>query len=120
MILILCYTGVRVSELLDLKKQNVNLDEHYFTITKSKTQSGIRKVPIGTMIYPFFKAWCESSQCDYVFHTPDQNILRIVTITTATGIHLWFDSNMIKHHIVADTHVYLYLQLHRYHKHIKN
>lgn len=72
MILILCYTGVRVSELLDLKKQNVNLDEHYFTITKSKTQSGIRKVPIGTMIYPFFKAWCESSQCDYVFHTPDQ------------------------------------------------
>ena len=32
-----------------------------------------------------------------------KNILRIVTITTATGIHLWFDSNMIKHHIVADT-----------------
>lgn len=51
---------------------------------------------------------------------PIKNILRIVTITTATGIHLWFDSNMIKHHIVADTHVYLYLQLHRYHKHIKN
>ena len=49
-----------------------------------------------------------------------KNILRIVTITTATGIHLWFDSNMIKHRIVADTHVYLYLQLHRYHKHIKN
>ena len=51
---------------------------------------------------------------------PIKNILRIVTITTATGIHLWFDSNMIKHRIVADTHVYLYLQLHRYHKHIKN
>ena len=51
---------------------------------------------------------------------PIKNFLRIVTITTATGIHLWFDSNMIKHHIVADTHVYLYLQLHRYHKHIKN
>ena len=32
---------------------------------------------------------------------PIKNILRIVTITTATGIHLWFDSNMIKHHIVA-------------------
>ena len=51
---------------------------------------------------------------------PIKNILRIVTITTATRIHLWFDSNMIKHHIVADTHVYLYLQLHTYHKHIKN
>ena len=51
---------------------------------------------------------------------PIKNFLRIVTITIATEIHLWFDSNMIKHHIVADTHVYLYLQLHRYHKHIKN
>lgn len=51
---------------------------------------------------------------------PIKNFLRIVTITTVTGTHLWFDWNMIKHHIVADTHVYPYLQLHRYHKHIKN
>ena len=49
-----------------------------------------------------------------------KNILRIVTITIVTGIHLWFDLDMIKHHTVADTHVYLYLQLHTYHKHIKN
>lgn len=51
---------------------------------------------------------------------PIKNILRIVTITIVTGTHLLFDSNMIKHHIVADTHVYLYLQLHTYHKYIKN
>ena len=49
-----------------------------------------------------------------------KNILRIVTITIVTGIHLWLDLDMIKQHIVADTHVYLYLQLHTYHKHIKN
>lgn len=49
-----------------------------------------------------------------------KNILRIVTITIVTGIHLWFDLDMIKQHIVADTHVYLYLQLQTYHKHIKN
>ena len=49
-----------------------------------------------------------------------KNILRIVTITIVTGIHLLFDLDMIKQHIVADTHVYLYLQLHTYHKHIKN
>ena len=72
MILILIYTGVRISELLDLKKENVNLEEHYFEVIESKTESGIRKVPIGTKIYPFFKKWYESSKYEYVFHTPDQ------------------------------------------------
>ncbi|MFR3038156.1 MAG: tyrosine-type recombinase/integrase [Agathobacter rectalis] len=42
----LIYTGVRVSELLDLKKENINLKERWFDVTESKTQAGIRKVPI--------------------------------------------------------------------------
>ncbi len=71
MVLILCYTGVRVSELLDLKKEDVNLGEHYFNVVKSKTESGIRKVPISSLIYPYFRDWYESSDCNYVFHTPD-------------------------------------------------
>lgn len=71
MVLILCYTGLRIGELLDLKKEDVNLDGHYFNVIKSKTKSGIRKVPIGTLIYPCFKAWYESSDCEYVFHTPE-------------------------------------------------
>lgn len=44
--LMLIYTGVRVSELLDLKKENINLKERWFDVTESKTQAGIRKVPI--------------------------------------------------------------------------
>ncbi len=71
-ILILIYTGVRISELLDLKKENVHLDEQYFDIIASKTEAGIRKVPIATRILPFFRQWYESSQIEYVFHTPDQ------------------------------------------------
>ena len=56
-ILILIYSGVRVSELLNLKKENVHLKERYFEIVESKTQSGIRKVPIADKILPFFKNW---------------------------------------------------------------
>ena len=45
-VLMLIYNGVRVSELLDLKKENVHLSEQYFDVVDSKTENGIRKVPI--------------------------------------------------------------------------
>lgn len=45
------YTGVRISELLDLKKENVYLDEQYFDVLASKTENGIRKVPLPTRYY---------------------------------------------------------------------
>ena len=45
-VLMLLYNGVRISELLDLKKEHVHLDEQYFDVISSKTENGIRKVPI--------------------------------------------------------------------------
>ena len=71
-ILMLIYTGVRISEMLDLKKENVYLDEQYFEIIDSKTENGIRKVPISDYILPFFKNWYESSKIEYLLHTPEQ------------------------------------------------
>ena len=71
-ILILIYTGLRIEELLSLKKENINLNEHYLNIVKSKTESGIRKVPISDYIYPFIKDWYESSHCDRLLHTEEQ------------------------------------------------
>ena len=59
-ILMLLYSGVRVSELLDLKKENVHLDEHYFDVVESKTDAGIRKVPISDRTMPFFKHWMQN------------------------------------------------------------
>lgn len=55
-VLMLIYTGVRISELLELKKENVFLNEQYFDVLSSKTENGIRKVPIADKILPFFKA----------------------------------------------------------------
>lgn len=45
-ILILLYTGMRVGEMLALKKANINQRQQLIRITKSKTASGIRTIPI--------------------------------------------------------------------------
>lgn len=54
-ILILLYTGMRVGELLNLLKTNINIDERFIHITKSKTAAGIRYVPIHSCIMKFVK-----------------------------------------------------------------
>ncbi len=70
-ILMLIYSGCRVSELLDLKKENVNLKERWFDITASKTAAGIRKVPIAKKTLPFFEYWMNENECPYLLSTPD-------------------------------------------------
>ena len=68
-ILMLIYTGVRVSELLDLKREDVHLDKQYFDVIRSKTENGIRRVPIADKVLPFFRTWYESSKCKYLVRT---------------------------------------------------
>ena len=67
-VLMLVYSGVRVSELLDLKTENVHLDEHYFDVIASKTENGIRKVPIADKVYNFYKQWY-SGESTHLLHT---------------------------------------------------
>ena len=70
-ILMLIYCGCRIGELLDLKKENVNIEERWFDITASKTESGIRKVPIAKKVLPFFEYWYNKNDCKYLLSTPD-------------------------------------------------
>ncbi len=71
-ILMLLYSGVRIGELLDLKKENVHLDEQYFDVLASKTENGIRKVPIADKVLPFYKSWMEKApECEYLLHSPE-------------------------------------------------
>ena len=48
----LIYSGVRISEMLDLLKSDVHLDEQFFDVIDSKTENGIRKVPIADKVLP--------------------------------------------------------------------
>jgi integrase len=82
--LMLIYSGVRVGELLDLKKEDVHLKERYFEVKASKTQSGIRTVPIAEKVYPFWKNFVESSTCSYAVYTTQ-------------GKHIVYD-NFAKHY----------------------
>lgn len=66
--LMLIYSGVRIGELLDLKKEDVHLEERYFDVVSSKTQNGIRKVPIAEKVYPFYKSWFEDTDSEYLIH----------------------------------------------------
>lgn len=55
-VLLLLYTGMRVNELLELKTEHVHLKERYLFIEKSKTNAGIRYVPIHKKILPLIEA----------------------------------------------------------------
>ncbi len=70
-ILMLIYSGCRIGELLDLKKEDINLEEKWFDITKSKTEAGIRRVPINEKVLPFFKEWYDMNDCEYLLSTPE-------------------------------------------------
>jgi integrase len=56
-VLMLIYSGVRISELLSLQKENIHLEDRYFEIVSAKTEAGVRKVPIAKKTLPFFENW---------------------------------------------------------------
>lgn len=65
-VLMMIYSGCRIGELLELKKEDVHLQEKYFYIEHAKTSSGVRYVPIAEKVYPFWKWWYEKSDGIYL------------------------------------------------------
>lgn len=60
---ILCYTGLRCSELLGLKKADIKLRQKYFIVKESKTEAGRnRLVPIHPAIQGIFERWYKESK----------------------------------------------------------
>lgn len=68
--LMMIYSGIRIGELRELKKENVHLEERYFYIDKSKTPAGIRNVPIAKKVIPFFEYWMnKETKSDFLITT---------------------------------------------------
>ena len=91
--IILLYTGMRISELLDMKIKHVNLDEKYMFVEKSKTQAGIRKVPIHDKILPIIRKRYEENN-KYLI-TQNGNRIRYTTYFR----HYW----KIENHTIHET-----------------
>lgn len=81
--LMLIYSGVRISEMLNLKKEDVHLDEQYFDVVAAKTDSGIRKVPIADKVLPFFEHWMQKDSSEYLLCYPDGTKLKYETYKDA-------------------------------------
>lgn len=71
-ILILIYTGLRIGELLELEKKDVHMDERWFYVKESKTDAGIRNVPISNKVIPFFEHWMKKD-CEFLVCTSEGN-----------------------------------------------
>lgn len=63
--LILLYTGLRIGEYLALRPQDIKIRERYIDIRHSKTQAGVRRVPISKRILPILAARKDSPAGTY-------------------------------------------------------
>lgn len=100
-IIMLLYNGVRISEFLDLKKSDVHIEEQYFDVIASKTESGIRKVPIADKVMPFYKEWMQRSTCDYLLCTKDRKHFTYVNYKDAYWLPLMKEMELS--HLPHDT-----------------
>lgn len=75
-ILMLIYNGARITTFLDLKKEDVHLEERYIYILVDKTPgSSKRVVPIANDVLPFYEEWMNRSQSEYLICTNDNKHL---------------------------------------------
>lgn len=58
--LILIFTGLRRSEILNLTMDRIHLNEQYLEIGEAKTPAGLRTIPIPDGLMPYFKQYIAS------------------------------------------------------------
>ena len=104
-ILMLIYTGCRIGELLDLEKKDIHLEDRWFYVKESKTEAGIREVPIAEKVVPFFEYWMQKD-CDHLICTPDEEPLKYRNYYDSYWLPLMLQLNMGKFVMKDDKEVY--------------
>jgi len=64
--LMLIYSGMRIGELLNLRKADCYIDERYVDVIVAKTASGIRKVPISDKTLDYWQYFYNKGNGDYL------------------------------------------------------
>lgn len=72
-VLMLIYSGLRIGEFLNLKKSDCHFDEHYIDIIKSKTENGIRKVPIADKTMAYWRYFYDKADSEYLLSMDGRN-----------------------------------------------
>ncbi|KGQ29166.1 tyrosine-type recombinase/integrase [Gallibacterium anatis] len=92
--LILLYTGMRIGELLQLHRSDINLKQKYFNISTSKTKAGIRVIPIHPLILPIVERRLEQKH-KYLFI--DENNLQLTYAKAVTQFKKAMQAIKAKH-----------------------
>jgi len=97
----LIYTGLRIGEFYNLRKSDISLSDHVFQVTQSKTQAGIREVPIAEKVAEIVKYRLFSSESDYLFCNTKGNRFTDRTFRDSWWTPMMKDLNMS--HLPHDT-----------------
>ncbi len=65
-VLMLIYSGMRIGEFLNLKKEDCHLEEQYIDVVSAKTDNGIRKVPIADKTLAYWQYFYNKSDSEYL------------------------------------------------------
>lgn len=128
-VLILIYTGLRIGELLDLRAEDIHLADRWFYVRQSKTDAGIREVPIAEKIVSLMQHWLDKGgehligqTYDNYYnvywkrmcpnHKPHDTRHTCVTLLTAAGVDPRIIRSIVGHKGVGVTEaVYTHLDM---------
>lgn len=105
-VLILLYTGMRISELLEMEKENIHLEERYM-IGGLKTEAGIdRTIPIHKRILPLIEKRMEQSKGQYLITNKSGSQLRYDTFRKYY-MRDFLDDTKVEHTIHDTRHTFV-------------
>lgn len=81
-VLVLLYTGLRIGELLEIKPEDVHLDERWIDVRGTKTKAAQRAVPIHKKIVPLLEKRLSECCGDYLFCGNDGEKITYARYTT--------------------------------------